>query len=84
LIDFSKNIASQICDVLHKYKIQSVVVEGGAQTLQTFIDARIWDEAHVYVGDVCFNQGVKAPRLVSKRMTAAHIDTDFLKIYMND
>ena len=84
LIDFSKNIASQICDVLHKHKIQSVIVEGGTQTLQTFIDARIWDETHVYVGDVCFNQGVKAPRLVSKRMTAAPIDSDFLKIYMND
>ena len=36
----SKNIAVQICEVLQKYKIQSLIIEGGSQTLQTFIDAK--------------------------------------------
>lgn len=83
-IDFSKNIAVQICEVLQKHKIQSAIIEGGSQTLQTFIDAKMWDEAHVYVGDVCFNDGLRAPRLVSKKITEMHIDTDLLKIYTND
>jgi diaminohydroxyphosphoribosylaminopyrimidine deaminase/5-amino-6-(5-phosphoribosylamino)uracil reductase len=83
LIDFSKNIAIQICEVLQKYKIQSLIIEGGSQTLQTFIDAEIWDEAHVYIGAVCFHEGVKAPRLVSGKMTETQLDNDLLKIYTN-
>ena len=83
-IDFSKNVALQICDALQKHKIQSVIIEGGSQTLQTFIDAKLWDEAHVYIGDVCFNDGVKAPRLVYKTITETRIGTDLLNIYTND
>jgi diaminohydroxyphosphoribosylaminopyrimidine deaminase/5-amino-6-(5-phosphoribosylamino)uracil reductase len=83
-IDFSKNSAVQICEVLQKHKIQSIIIEGGSQTLQTFIDAEIWDEAHVYVGDVCFTDGLKAPRLGSKTVTETQIDTDLLKRYTND
>lgn len=82
-IDFSKNIAVQICEVLRKYKIQSLIIEGGSQTLQTFIDARIWDEAHVYVGAVSFNKGVKAPCLASEKVSETRIDNDLLKIYTN-
>jgi diaminohydroxyphosphoribosylaminopyrimidine deaminase/5-amino-6-(5-phosphoribosylamino)uracil reductase len=29
--------------------------------LQSFIDQNLWDEAHVYTGQVCFGTGVKAP-----------------------
>jgi diaminohydroxyphosphoribosylaminopyrimidine deaminase/5-amino-6-(5-phosphoribosylamino)uracil reductase len=32
-------------DVLYDHQIQSVIIEGGRQTLQTFIDANLWDEA---------------------------------------
>ena len=45
-IDFSKNIAKQVCEVLSKYQIQSLIIEGGTQTLQTFIDEKLWDEAY--------------------------------------
>ena len=83
LIDFSKNIAVQICKVLQKHKIQSLIIEGGSQTLQTFIDAEIWDEAHVYIGAVCFHEGVKAPCLVSGKMAETQLDNDLLKIYTN-
>jgi diaminohydroxyphosphoribosylaminopyrimidine deaminase/5-amino-6-(5-phosphoribosylamino)uracil reductase len=42
-----KNIATQMTDVLYDHQIQSVIIEGGRQTLQTFIDANLWDEARV-------------------------------------
>ncbi len=61
LIDFNKPVASQICDVLYNHKIQSLIIEGGAQTLQTFIDENLWDEAHQYKGDTIFSEGTKAP-----------------------
>jgi diaminohydroxyphosphoribosylaminopyrimidine deaminase/5-amino-6-(5-phosphoribosylamino)uracil reductase len=32
--DFEKNIASQVTDALYKHQIQSVIIEGGRQTLK--------------------------------------------------
>ncbi|MCB0465788.1 MAG: bifunctional diaminohydroxyphosphoribosylaminopyrimidine deaminase/5-amino-6-(5-phosphoribosylamino)uracil reductase RibD, partial [Aequorivita sp.] len=43
-INFSEEIPQQICETLFKKNVQSVIVEGGAKTLQTFIDANLWDE----------------------------------------
>ena len=40
----------QICEVLYKKEIQTVLVEGGTQTLQSFIDTNLWDEAYVFIG----------------------------------
>jgi len=61
-IDFTKEISNQICEVLLQHNIQSVIVEGGAQTLQTFIDSGLWDEANVFVGPILFGDGIKSPR----------------------
>jgi diaminohydroxyphosphoribosylaminopyrimidine deaminase/5-amino-6-(5-phosphoribosylamino)uracil reductase len=36
-----------ICSALHELKILSVLVEGGAKLLQSFIDSVLWDEARV-------------------------------------
>jgi len=47
-LDFSKPIAKQVCELLYEMEIQSLIVEGGAKTLQTFIDEELWDEAMVF------------------------------------
>lgn len=46
---------------LYSSGIQSVIVEGGPSMLQSFIDAGLWDEAHVYTGQLTFETGIKAP-----------------------
>ncbi|WGH76153.1 bifunctional diaminohydroxyphosphoribosylaminopyrimidine deaminase/5-amino-6-(5-phosphoribosylamino)uracil reductase RibD [Tenacibaculum tangerinum] len=83
-IDFSSRVAAQICEVLHTHQIQSVIIEGGAQTLQTFIDANLWDEARVFMGDVSFGEGVKRPVLKAKLSSEKKIKNDILRIYRND
>ncbi len=83
-ISFNDNIANQICEVLQKNKIQSLIVEGGTQTLQTFIDANIWDEAMVFVGKINFENGIKAPNLSEKILSEENIQNDILKTYLND
>lgn len=65
-VDFSKDLATQICEVLQKHRIQSVIIEGGAQTLQTFITVNLWDEARVFTGDVTFGEGIKAPVFIEQ------------------
>ena len=82
-IDFSKNIAKQVCEVLSKYQIQSLIVEGGTQTLQTFIDEKLWDEALVFVGNTSFVKGVKSP-IITKEFKEEFIESDVLKRYTND
>ncbi len=84
VIDFSKNIASQICEVLYKHELQSVIIEGGKQTLQTFIDANLWDEARVFTGNLSFQTGIEAPRLEGKLQSEQKILDNSLHIYIND
>ncbi len=82
-IDFSKNVPTQVCEVLYKYEIQSVIVEGGAQTLQSFINANLWDEAFVFVGAINFKKGIKAPELQKVSSEIRKISNDNLFIYKN-
>lgn len=62
-IDFEKNVPEQLCHRLYDCGIQSLIVEGGAYTLQSFIEAGLWDEAWVFTGEVSFGEGLKAPTL---------------------
>ncbi|MFA5555778.1 MAG: bifunctional diaminohydroxyphosphoribosylaminopyrimidine deaminase/5-amino-6-(5-phosphoribosylamino)uracil reductase RibD [Flavobacteriaceae bacterium] len=60
-IDFNKNVNIGILDVLYKHQIQSVIVEGGAVLLESFIKNDLWDEARVFTSDLSFEKGIKAP-----------------------
>jgi len=83
-IDFSKNVAKQICVLLFQKNINSVIIEGGRKTLQTFINENLWDEARVFTGLLEFEKGVKTPIFHGKLISEEHIITDTLKIYKND
>jgi len=82
-LDFSKNLAQQNCDILYNHEIQSVIIEGGAQTLQTFIDENLWDEAYIFVGKTNFENGLKSPELKKTPNEIRKISDDTLKIYVN-
>jgi diaminohydroxyphosphoribosylaminopyrimidine deaminase/5-amino-6-(5-phosphoribosylamino)uracil reductase len=80
-IKFNKNIPKQICKFLYKYEIQSVIIEGGKRTLQSFIDANLWDEAYIFIGNVFFKEGLLAPKLLNKPVEIKNIFEDTLKVY---
>ncbi|MBE0391418.1 Riboflavin biosynthesis protein RibD [Flavobacterium sp. PL0002] len=84
-IDFEQNIASQVTEVLYKHKIQSVIIEGGRQTLQTFITANLWDEARIFIGNVSFKTGTTAPEIARKNLEKfAILDDELIKIFNHD
>ena len=83
-INFSKPIALEICKVLFKHKVQSLIVEGGGKTIQTFIDENLWDEARVFSGLVNFKEGTKAPILKGPFLNEENLMGDSLKTYIND
>lgn len=82
-INFNKNIAQQICGILFKNNINSVIIEGGAKTLQTFIAENLWDEARIFIGNIQFQNGVKAPRFSGTLISEESILEDKLKIFIN-
>ncbi len=82
-IDFNKPIAGQICDIIYRYNIQSLIVEGGAKMLQTFIDENLWDEAFVFKGGIQFYDGINAPRLKGVQVSETLIKGDSLQQFKN-
>ena len=83
IIDFKDNTAEQIVDSLYNHSIQSVIIEGGLHTLQTFIDANMWDEARIFTGKIIFGKGIKAPLLPKTNSEKHKIEEDELTIIRN-
>lgn len=78
-IDFNKEIIHQVNSVLYSEGVQSVIIEGGAQLLQSFIQSNLWDEARVFVGNKFFTDGVKAPTL--SHLPYSQIDYDGSRLF---
>ena len=49
-IDFWGDVVQNVMNELYKRGIMSIIIEGGAQWLQTVIDSGLWDEARVERG----------------------------------
>ena len=49
-VEFDDKLVQSIMDELYKRGIMSIIIEGGAQWLQTVIDSGLWDEARVERG----------------------------------
>lgn len=64
-LDFNADILTQILNWMYFQNIQSVLVEGGAQLHQSFIDANLWDEIHIE----------ESPQSILKGVSAAQIPT---------
>ncbi len=66
-LDFSKGKAEvlrQIMNFLYTNKVQSLIVEGGAITHQSFLDAGLWDEIRIETDTTqSVKTGTEAPRL---------------------
>lgn len=75
--------ATNILEALYNSNIQSVFVEGGSATHQSFIDSNLWDEIRVIVGDSFFNEGLKAPILAKIPASSFNFSTDQIYIYKN-
>lgn len=74
-----------ICTTLFEKNIQSIIIEGGAITLQRFIDRDLWDEARIFQGSTHFKKGTKAPHTNAcfELVDTETILTDTLFTYKN-
>lgn len=60
-VDFGQEVLPQVLQYLYVQKLNSLMVEGGAELLESFLDAGLWDEAWVETAPVALGAGVKAP-----------------------
>ena len=71
-----------ILEQLYQEGIQSVLIEGGRTTLQSFIDSKLWDEANVIIGQNSFIEGTSAP-VINKEYQEEKMFGDRIKYYTN-
>lgn len=76
-----ENFLQNLLHDLYKQKIQSLIIEGGAATLNHFIEQGLWDEARVFTSTTHhFGKGIAAPCIKSILTKTEHIDSDILTV----
>ena len=82
-IDFT-NFMDELLHQLYQLNINSVIVEGGARTLEHFINTGLWDEAKVFVNlNLNFENGIEAPMIEFENESYQSIGHDKLFIIKN-
>ncbi len=80
------SIVPQILNGCYQKNIQSILVEGGAQLLQSFIDEDRWDEARIITNETLhIEKGLAAPELSNcKIFHTEKIFSDSIRYYYNN
>ena len=74
---------SEMLKELHQREIQSVIVEGGAKLLSSFLKEGLWDEARIFINEQSFGEGVEAPALPSGEHKTEQLEVDQLSVFKN-
>lgn len=82
LVDPSYELGD-LLEELYDQQIISVLVEGGALLLDSFLKTGLWDEARVFTGRMSFSQGVKAPELDEKPDEMIQLSDTKLEFFIN-
>lgn len=69
---------------IHELGIQSVIVEGGTQVLNSFINENCWDEARVFISEQTFGKGIEAPKMTEPNQLEETIFDNQLVTYINN
>ena len=83
-LPFDDALLPSLLHKLYEARILSVIVEGGAALLNSFISAGLWDEARVFTGDIFLKEGIHAPVLLDEIAGFTRgIDNDQLQVFVN-
>lgn len=83
LINRKESLLPQLLQKLSSFN--SLIVEGGAKTLQLFIDADMWDEAFVFKTPISIQEGIPAPLLKSAiHFQNFNLDLDVVNLQIHE
>lgn len=71
-----ESLIEDLLQYLYEQKIASIIIEGGANTLNNFISKGLWDEARIITSDLKLNDGVAAPKLNSTPQKTEQVFND--------
>ena len=85
VLDHRQNIAD-LMTFLYEKKVQSLIVEGGAKTLQSFLTVGLWDEIRVETAPLTVKGGTPAPRIPTDiRLIRQDIyDGNIISVFVKD
>ncbi|RAK02606.1 diaminohydroxyphosphoribosylaminopyrimidine deaminase [Larkinella arboricola] len=82
-LDPEADFLPQLLADLYQQKIQSVVVEGGAGVLESFLASGVWDEGKVFKSSTVLGNGLAAPVVRGRLVHTERIGDDWLMTYRN-
>lgn len=65
-ISFGKNCIKTMLHKIYERNINSVLVEGGAKLLNSFIEEGLWDEINIEISEQFIGEGIKAPSIIAE------------------
>ncbi len=77
------NFLKKLLNKLQERKVLSLLVEGGAYTINRFIELDLWDEALIYKSPMLLKKGIVAPKLNSTPQIKKALGNNLLEIYYN-
>lgn len=80
-LDFAKGIENQILKELAERQIVSVMIEGGAAFITSFVKKGLWDEARIFIGNKFFGEGIAAPTLIGELCSFDEVGDSRLFVY---
>jgi len=83
-LNFTKNLITQILDILYIKGINSIIIEGGLFTINSFIEQKLWDESRVLIGENDLNSGIKAPSIEGKTSESFTLNNNSIAITINN
>ncbi len=81
---FHERLPMRILKFLHEKKLGVLMIEGGVQLLNSFIEQGFWDEARVIVGNVHWEKGIDAPQLPGVLKKRKKLGADEILIFHNE
>lgn len=82
-LDWKAGIIKQMNDFMHHEKLGSLIVEGGAATLNSYLTSNCWDELRVIISPVQLLSGLNAPNLPYLPYTTKMLGRDEIRVYRN-
>ncbi|HFA52180.1 MAG TPA: bifunctional diaminohydroxyphosphoribosylaminopyrimidine deaminase/5-amino-6-(5-phosphoribosylamino)uracil reductase RibD [Bacteroidetes bacterium] len=80
-IKFDENLLPNLLAKLFENKVTSLIVEGGAYTLQQFVGQGLWDEALVFTGNKTLESGIAAPKIPGQIIKEWPVAGDLVSLY---
>lgn len=80
LENFDLYLPQNILYQLYLMDVSSILIEGGSKTLQSFMDAGMWDEARIFTSPQKWGEGIAAPNIIGEVIEEQKVGKDLLKV----